>query len=167
MCVRVCERERERERERASERQRVTWLSLNVSRRQLSLTQSQRKSLSLRQESQVKLSTMSLRDELLKSIWHAFTALDVDKSGKVSKSQLKVKQTDIFLWRLLFGGAGNSLAVASHHVTFRLSLKTSFLRFLYGKKSTSRLCPWTQHRRTCWSFLLPLIQRQSDFWMSP
>ncbi|XP_036962300.1 switch-associated protein 70b [Acanthopagrus latus] len=33
---------------------------------------------------------MSLRDELLKSIWHAFTALDVDKSGKVSKSQLKV-----------------------------------------------------------------------------
>ncbi|XP_027882986.1 switch-associated protein 70b [Xiphophorus couchianus] len=33
---------------------------------------------------------MTLRDELLKSIWHAFTALDVDKSGKVSKSQLKV-----------------------------------------------------------------------------
>ncbi|KAG9273132.1 switch-associated protein 70 [Astyanax mexicanus] len=33
---------------------------------------------------------MGLRDELLKSIWHAFTALDVDKSGKVSKSQLKV-----------------------------------------------------------------------------
>ncbi|XP_029993252.1 switch-associated protein 70b [Sphaeramia orbicularis] len=33
---------------------------------------------------------MALRDELLKSIWHAFTALDVDRSGKVSKSQLKV-----------------------------------------------------------------------------
>ncbi|CAB1416569.1 unnamed protein product [Pleuronectes platessa] len=33
---------------------------------------------------------MALRDELLKSIWHAFTALDVDQSGKVSKSQLKV-----------------------------------------------------------------------------
>uniref|UniRef100_A0A3P8UT08 Switch-associated protein 70 n=1 Tax=Cynoglossus semilaevis TaxID=244447 RepID=A0A3P8UT08_CYNSE len=33
---------------------------------------------------------MSQRDELLKCIWHAFTALDVDKSGKVSKSQLKV-----------------------------------------------------------------------------
>ncbi|XP_063053733.1 switch-associated protein 70b [Engraulis encrasicolus] len=33
---------------------------------------------------------MGLRDELLKPIWHAFTALDVDKSGKVSKSQLKV-----------------------------------------------------------------------------
>ncbi|KAJ7994953.1 hypothetical protein DPEC_G00254880 [Dallia pectoralis] len=31
-----------------------------------------------------------LREELLKSIWHAFTALDVDQSGKVSKSQLKV-----------------------------------------------------------------------------
>uniref|UniRef100_A0A8C4EMF6 Switch-associated protein 70 n=1 Tax=Dicentrarchus labrax TaxID=13489 RepID=A0A8C4EMF6_DICLA len=28
--------------------------------------------------------------ELLKSIWHAFTALDVDQRGKVSKSQLKV-----------------------------------------------------------------------------
>uniref|UniRef100_UPI003AAED508 switch-associated protein 70 isoform X2 n=1 Tax=Centroberyx gerrardi TaxID=166262 RepID=UPI003AAED508 len=33
---------------------------------------------------------MWLRDEVLKSIWHAFTALDVDQSGKVSKSQLKV-----------------------------------------------------------------------------
>uniref|UniRef100_A0A8C9VBY1 Switch-associated protein 70 n=1 Tax=Scleropages formosus TaxID=113540 RepID=A0A8C9VBY1_SCLFO len=34
--------------------------------------------------------SMGLRDELLKPIWHAFTALDVDRSGKVSKSQLKV-----------------------------------------------------------------------------
>ncbi|XP_061576868.1 switch-associated protein 70b [Cololabis saira] len=33
---------------------------------------------------------MATRDQLLKSIWHAFTALDVDQSGKVSKSQLKV-----------------------------------------------------------------------------
>ncbi|KAG5849167.1 hypothetical protein ANANG_G00107110 [Anguilla anguilla] len=33
---------------------------------------------------------MGLRDELLKPIWHAFTALDLDKCGKVSKSQLKV-----------------------------------------------------------------------------
>ncbi|KAJ1177351.1 hypothetical protein NDU88_002610 [Pleurodeles waltl] len=33
---------------------------------------------------------MALKAELLKPIWHAFTALDVDKSGKVSKSQLKV-----------------------------------------------------------------------------
>uniref|UniRef100_A0A2K5QYR9 Switch-associated protein 70 n=1 Tax=Cebus imitator TaxID=2715852 RepID=A0A2K5QYR9_CEBIM len=32
----------------------------------------------------------SLKDELLKAIWHAFTALDHDHSGKVSKSQLKV-----------------------------------------------------------------------------
>ncbi|XP_070619432.1 switch-associated protein 70 [Erythrolamprus reginae] len=32
----------------------------------------------------------SLREELLKPIWHAFTALDLDRSGKVSKSQLKV-----------------------------------------------------------------------------
>ncbi|XP_060623036.2 switch-associated protein 70 [Anolis sagrei] len=32
----------------------------------------------------------SLKEELLKPIWHAFTALDVDRSGKVSKSQLKV-----------------------------------------------------------------------------
>ncbi|XP_008298269.1 switch-associated protein 70 [Stegastes partitus] len=30
------------------------------------------------------------REELLKPIWHAFTALDVDHRGKVSKSQLKV-----------------------------------------------------------------------------
>uniref|UniRef100_A0AAR2KZZ2 Switch-associated protein 70 n=1 Tax=Pygocentrus nattereri TaxID=42514 RepID=A0AAR2KZZ2_PYGNA len=34
---------------------------------------------------------LGVLDELLKAIWHAFTALDVDKSGKVSKSQLKVQ----------------------------------------------------------------------------
>ncbi|XP_069030464.1 switch-associated protein 70 [Embiotoca jacksoni] len=33
---------------------------------------------------------MWLREEILKAIWHAFTALDVDHRGKVSKSQLKV-----------------------------------------------------------------------------
>uniref|UniRef100_A0A8C3S6N5 Switching B cell complex subunit SWAP70 n=1 Tax=Chelydra serpentina TaxID=8475 RepID=A0A8C3S6N5_CHESE len=32
----------------------------------------------------------ALKEELLKAIWHAFTALDLDRSGKVSKSQLKV-----------------------------------------------------------------------------
>lgn len=30
------------------------------------------------------------QEELLKCIWHAFSALDVDHRGKVSKSQLKV-----------------------------------------------------------------------------
>lgn len=38
----------------------------------------------------VAAAVMELRGELLKSIWYAFTALDVEKSGKVSKSQLKV-----------------------------------------------------------------------------
>lgn len=38
-------------------------------------------------------SAMALRKELLKSVWYAFTALDVEKSGKVSKSQLKVRGT--------------------------------------------------------------------------
>ncbi|XP_045899666.1 differentially expressed in FDCP 6 homolog [Micropterus dolomieu] len=33
---------------------------------------------------------MDLRSELLKSIWYGFTALDLEQSGKVSKSQLKV-----------------------------------------------------------------------------
>ncbi|CAG07470.1 unnamed protein product, partial [Tetraodon nigroviridis] len=33
---------------------------------------------------------MDLRSELLKSIWYGFTALDLERSGKVSKSQLKV-----------------------------------------------------------------------------
>lgn len=42
---------------------------------------------------------MDLRSELLKSIWYAFTALDVEKSGKVSKSQLKVSCKSInALW---------------------------------------------------------------------
>lgn len=35
---------------------------------------------------------MDLRSELLKSIWYGFTALDLERSGKVSKSQLKVGQ---------------------------------------------------------------------------
>lgn len=35
---------------------------------------------------------MDLRSELLKSIWYGFTALDLEKSGKVSKSQLKVSR---------------------------------------------------------------------------
>lgn len=40
---------------------------------------------------------MWLREELLKSIWHAFRALDLDQRGKVSKSQLKVRsETSIF-----------------------------------------------------------------------
>ncbi|XP_016126952.1 switch-associated protein 70-like isoform X3 [Sinocyclocheilus grahami] len=33
---------------------------------------------------------MLSRDEILKPIWYGFTALDVDRNGKVSKSQLKV-----------------------------------------------------------------------------
>lgn len=34
---------------------------------------------------------MALRAALLKSIWYAFTSLDTEDSGKVSKSQLKVR----------------------------------------------------------------------------
>jgi hypothetical protein len=40
-------------------------------------------------------------DELLKPIWHAFSALDVDKSGKVSKSQLKVGRFNVCVIVLL------------------------------------------------------------------
>ncbi|XP_061488310.1 differentially expressed in FDCP 6 homolog [Rhineura floridana] len=39
---------------------------------------------------------MELRAELLKSIWYAFTALDAEKSGKVSKSQLKVLSHNLY-----------------------------------------------------------------------
>ncbi|XP_063153671.1 differentially expressed in FDCP 6 homolog isoform X1 [Candoia aspera] len=39
---------------------------------------------------------MELRTELLKSIWYAFTALDAEKSGKVSKSQLKVLSHNLY-----------------------------------------------------------------------
>ncbi|XP_047220152.1 switch-associated protein 70 isoform X2 [Girardinichthys multiradiatus] len=39
---------------------------------------------------------MWLREELLKAIWHAFTALDVDHRGKVSKSQLKVLSYNLY-----------------------------------------------------------------------
>lgn len=75
----------------------VTWLQLTVSsqQRQRRLTAREEEwetAREKRREEKCRVSTtMTLRDELLKSIWHAFTALDVDKSGKVSKSQLKVK----------------------------------------------------------------------------
>ncbi|XP_053490727.1 switch-associated protein 70 [Ictalurus furcatus] len=36
------------------------------------------------------------RDEILKPIWHAFGALDVDRKGKVSKSQLKVLSHNLY-----------------------------------------------------------------------
>ncbi|XP_051886316.1 differentially expressed in FDCP 6 homolog [Pristis pectinata] len=39
---------------------------------------------------------MDLKSELLKSIWYAFTALDREKSGKVSKSQLKVLSHNLY-----------------------------------------------------------------------
>ncbi|XP_010885715.1 differentially expressed in FDCP 6 homolog isoform X1 [Esox lucius] len=39
---------------------------------------------------------MDLQSELLKSIWYAFTSLDVEKCGKVSKSQLKVLSHNLY-----------------------------------------------------------------------
>ncbi|KAG7267398.1 hypothetical protein CRUP_017747 [Coryphaenoides rupestris] len=39
---------------------------------------------------------MELKSELLKSIWYAFTSLDVEKCGKVSKSQLKVLSHNLY-----------------------------------------------------------------------
>ncbi|OXB80531.1 UNVERIFIED_CONTAM: hypothetical protein H355_016321 [Colinus virginianus] len=43
---------------------------------------------------------VGLKEELLKAIWHAFTALDLDRSGKVSKSQLKkgVEMSEVVLF---------------------------------------------------------------------
>ncbi|XP_041113210.1 differentially expressed in FDCP 6 homolog isoform X3 [Polyodon spathula] len=39
---------------------------------------------------------MDFKSELLKSIWYAFTALDMEKNGKVSKSQLKVLSHNLY-----------------------------------------------------------------------
>ncbi|XP_030634202.1 differentially expressed in FDCP 6 homolog [Chanos chanos] len=39
---------------------------------------------------------MELKAELLKCIWYAFTSLDTEKSGKVSKSQLKVLSHNLY-----------------------------------------------------------------------
>lgn len=39
---------------------------------------------------------MDFKSELLKSIWYAFTSLDVEKCGKVSKSQLKVLSHNLY-----------------------------------------------------------------------
>lgn len=62
---------------------------------------------------------MDLRAELLKSIWYAFTALDVEKSGKVSKSQLKVsprgaRADPAHGWRRV-GSEGRSKSGAALH----------------------------------------------------
>lgn len=61
---------------------------------------SERKRRQWKKEKQSKTAAvMDLRSELLKCIWYAFTALDVEKSGKVSKSQLKVSCKSInALW---------------------------------------------------------------------
>ncbi|XP_061920803.1 differentially expressed in FDCP 6 homolog [Entelurus aequoreus] len=42
------------------------------------------------------LENMDFKSELLKSIWYAFTSLDVEKCGKVSKSQLKVLSHNLY-----------------------------------------------------------------------
>lgn len=42
------------------------------------------------------ISVMDLKSELLKSIWYAFTSLDVEQCGKVSKSQLKVLSHNLY-----------------------------------------------------------------------
>ncbi|KAL0962991.1 hypothetical protein UPYG_G00348090 [Umbra pygmaea] len=42
------------------------------------------------------VSKMDLQSELLKSIWYAFTSLDMEKCGKVSKSQLKVLTHNLY-----------------------------------------------------------------------
>ncbi|XP_061570770.1 differentially expressed in FDCP 6 [Cololabis saira] len=39
---------------------------------------------------------MDLKSELLKSVWYAFTSLDVERCGKVSKSQLKVLSHNLY-----------------------------------------------------------------------
>ncbi|XP_041934617.1 differentially expressed in FDCP 6 homolog [Alosa sapidissima] len=40
--------------------------------------------------------TMDFKSELLKSIWYAFTSLDAERCGKVSKSQLKVLSHNLY-----------------------------------------------------------------------
>ncbi|XP_048467910.1 differentially expressed in FDCP 6 homolog isoform X2 [Rhincodon typus] len=81
---------------------------------------------------------MELRNELLKSIWYAFTALDVEKSGKVSKSQLKVeegafvKETfDELCWTLTakknYKHDKNGNCIISEHDAFRLWCLFNFL----------------------------------------
>ncbi|KAI4876710.1 hypothetical protein NFI96_026329 [Prochilodus magdalenae] len=71
------EGERERERERQRERQR-------------------KKTRERAGEIEKEKCRMELRAELLKSIWYAFTSLDTEDSGKVSKSQLKVLSHNLY-----------------------------------------------------------------------
>ncbi|XP_030622084.1 switch-associated protein 70 [Chanos chanos] len=54
---------------------------------------------------------MVLRSDILKPIWHAFTALDLDKTGKVSKSQLKVLSHNLCT---VLGIPHNSRALEEH-----------------------------------------------------
>lgn len=71
---------------------------------------------------------MDLRSELLKSIWYGFTALDLEKSGKVSKSQLKVSEGSS-TWKMelekLFFFLPENLLISYRLPSFPTSFPTS------------------------------------------
>lgn len=79
------------------------------------------------------LTDMDLRSELLKSIWYAFTSLDVEKCGKVSKSQLKVS------WRRL-STRRRMLEKKTTARTYFLALKGAVYVFFTLKSNRSVLC---------------------------
>lgn len=60
---------------------------------------------------------MDLKSELLKSIWYAFTSLDVEKCGKVSKSQLKVSREGS---SVVIYGSGNGTETTDAALPFAL-----------------------------------------------
>lgn len=82
-------------------------------------------------------SGMALRDELLKSIWHAFTALDLDQSGKVSKSQLKVH---FWSFCFVFIGTERDAFEVAHDILTSLESRQLFL-------CRSRLFRFWKHKR--------------------
>lgn len=98
---------------------------------------------------------MWLREELLKSIWHAFTALDVDHRGKVSKSQLKVRFTVTFR-----SNFNNSLHVEQEvkcflhrsvqHPAFSAGHRTVVIRLILG---------WSQLHQHTYQKVLLLYKR--------
>lgn len=71
---------------------RVTWLVFSAS---VTVPSSAQITLTSALTSFTSFSMIS-REEILKPIWHAFTALDMDQNGKVSKSQLKVSEINDF-----------------------------------------------------------------------
>uniref|UniRef100_A0A672NIA0 DEF6 guanine nucleotide exchange factor c n=1 Tax=Sinocyclocheilus grahami TaxID=75366 RepID=A0A672NIA0_SINGR len=83
--------------------------------------------------------------ELLKSIWYAFTSLDVEQSGKVSKSQLKVRPTCaplVIYFICTVNKSPNSHAISNLNAHTYTNFTLLKIKGTFSKEAFDDLC-WT------------------------